>query len=1016
MTASDFRLSPQQAFLFGRGPTAAVSQIVLALDAGSAGEELRARLLALARRQETLRTTFVTPSGASAPVAQRVHDELEPGWDTLGGGPDLLADRAAREDVLAREAARVDPQDGPSIRGLLVEPADGSPALVLTALAASADPLSVALLGRELLAGPAQQQHGDPIQHADYAEWRHELLTGDDPDAARGRSFWTTAIEQPRRETLLFGARGQRGGARATVPVRIDLEPHARELLDQSAAGAELFLDAAWHALLARLTGATELLTAELLGGRSQPDLEDAIGPYAQLAPIRVSIGADTRFVELIDQLDRVRKDAHGWLDYALETDLGVLADGATAGFEASTAATDAAVPFVSAAAIGCPIELRWLGGGALELRYDPDVYAARDAEDVSQQLITLLGAALADPSQPLGALPLLAESARAQIYALGSTAQPAGAAGCLHHRFERQAAQTPELIALLGRDAAITFRELNERANQLAHHLIDLGVERDQPVGLCMRRSPETVGALLAIMKAGGGYVPINFAHPPNRIAHQLAEAGVRVLVTEADLIEQLPAPAATAVVCVDGDAAEIAKRPAEDPPPRAQPEDLAYVIYTSGSTGLPKGVAVTHANLDRYTSAIVERLGAEEGMQFALVSEISTDLGNTAVFPPLVTGGALHVIDNETAMDGGALAAYAAEHPIDVMKITPTHLQSLLAADERVLPRRWLVMGGEALSWDLVGRIEAAAAGCRVLNHYGPTETTVGCCTFEVGPEGRVPSSATVPIGRPLAGARVYVLDAQLEPVPVGVAGELCVGGAGVVRGYVNRPQETAERFVADPQGGRMYRTGDRVRFLRDGSIEFLGRLDHQLKIRGYRVEPGEIETALAGHPAIREAAVVPRDDGAGDPQLVAYFVAASELGLDELRAFLAQSLPDYMLPARWVPVSAFPLTPSGKIDRLALPDPDSVQSKRRAEFVAPRDELETEIAEIWSALLEVEEVGVFDDFFVLGGHSLLATQAIMRIRRSYGDIPLGALFNSPTVGGLADVIRARVAAETP
>jgi hypothetical protein len=260
------------------------------------------------------------------------------------------------------------------------------------------------------------------------------------------------------------------------------------------------------------------------------------------------------------------------------------------------------------------------------------------------------------------------------------------------------------------------------------------------------------------------------------------------------------------------------------------------------------------------------------------------------------------------------------------------------------------------------------------------------------------------------------VYVLDAQLEPVPVGVAGELCVGGAGVVRGYVNRPQETAERFVADPQGGRMYRTGDRVRFLRDGSIEFLGRLDHQLKIRGYRVEPGEIETALAGHPAIREAAVVPRDDGAGDPQLVAYFVAASELGLDELRAFLAQSLPDYMLPARWVPVSAFPLTPSGKIDRLALPDPDSVQSKRRAEFVAPRDELETEIAEIWSALLEVEEVGVFDDFFVLGGHSLLATQAIMRIRRSYGDIPLGALFNSPTVGGLADVIRARVAAETP
>jgi acyl-coenzyme A synthetase/AMP-(fatty) acid ligase len=399
---------------------------------------------------------------------------------------------------------------------------------------------------------------------------------------------------------------------------------------------------------------------------------------------------------------------------------------------------------------------------------------------------------------------------------------------------------------------------------------------------------------------------------------------------------------------------------------------------------------------------------------MQFALVSEISTDLGNTAVFPPLVTGGCLHVIDNETAMDGSALGAYAAEHPIDVLKITPTHLRALIAADERFLPRRWLLVGGEALSWELAEQIEAAGAGCRVLNHYGPTETTVGCCTFAVRPHEQRPPSATVPIGRPLPGARAYVLDAQLEPVPIGVAGELCVGGAGVARGYVDRPEETAERFVKDPQGGRMYRTGDRVRFLRGGSIEFLGRLDHQLKIRGYRVEPGEIETALVGHPAIREAAVVPTSDGDGDPRLVAYFVAASEPPLEELRAFLAQSLPEYMLPSRWVPISAFPLTASGKVDRLALPDPDSVQAKRRVEFLAPRDELETEIAAIWSALLSVEEVGVLDDFFALGGHSLLATQAIMRIRRIYGDIPLGALFNSPTVAALADVIRARLSAD--
>jgi amino acid adenylation domain-containing protein len=1012
---SDFRLSPQQAFLFARGPVAAVNQVMVKLGAGPTSEELRARLEALVGLHETLRTTFVTPPGARSPVAQRINDRLEPGWATVGGDEDLLIDQAARDGALAGEAGRVDPEHGPSIRALLVKPTDGGTVLLLTALAATTDPRSLALIGRELLATTTTQAHADPIQHADYAEWRHELLTGEDPDVARGRSFWTSITEDTHRETLLFGAREQHGSARATMPVEIDLDPLDRERLEKSEAGAELFVDAAWHALLARLTGTTELLTTELVDCRSQPDLEDAIGPYEQVTAIKLSIGADTRFVELVDQLARLRADARRWLDYAVEADLSRLVAGAIAGFDATVAASDEAISFASAGASGCPIELRWLGGSTLELRYDAAIYDACDAQDISRSFRTLLAAALTDPSQPVSALTMLDDDARMEIYALGSGGQPAGGSECVHHRFERQAAGTPDLIALAGDGAALTFRELNESANQLAHQLLDLGVARDQPVGLCMRRSPAMVRALLAIMKAGGGYVPINFAHPPSRIAHQLTEAGVRVLVTEAALVEHLPALAAAGVVCIDRDAEEIATRPRGNPPTDSQPQDLAYVIYTSGSTGLPKGVAVTHANLDNYAAAIAARLGACERMQFALVSEISTDLGNTAVFPPLITGGCLHVIDNETAMDGSALAAYAAEHPIDVIKITPTHLRALLAAGDGFLPRRWLVVGGEALSWELAERTATEGAGRRVLNHYGPTEATVGCCTFEVRPEDREPSSATVPIGRPLPGARAYILDAQLEPVPIGVAGELCVGGAGVARGYVDRQEETAERFVEDPQGGRMYRTGDRVRFLRDGSIEFLGRLDHQLKIRGYRVEPGEIETALARHPAIREAAVV-ASDGDGDPRLVAYFASASEPPLEELRSFLAQSLPEYMLPSRWVPISSFPLTPSGKVDRLALPDPDSVQAERRAEYIAPRNEVETNIAAIWSALLGVQEVGVLDDFFALGGHSLLATQAIMRIRRIYGEIPLGALFNSPTVAALAEVIQARASVDAP
>ena len=470
---SDFRLSPQQAFLFGGGPATEVSQIVLELGEGPSSDELRARLEALVDRYETLRSTFVTPSGARAPMAQRIHDSLEPGWDTLNADEDLLADRMACESALAREAVLLDPQHGPSIRALLVESADGSRVLLLTALAASADPHSLALLGHRLIGAATQQPQADPIQHADYAEWRHELLTGEDPDAARGRSFWTSTVEEMHRETLLFGTREHSHDARATAPVRIDLDPHDWGILNQSEVSAELFVDAAWHALLARLSGATELLTAELVDGRSQPDLEEAIGPYAQVMAVRISIGANTRFVELIDRLARVRADARRWLDYAVEADLRRLAEGATAGFDALAGASDTTVPFLSAAATGCPLELRWLGGGALELRYDPAVYDAHDIEDIAHQLTTLLGAALADPSQPLGSLRLLGEAGRTQIDALGSGGQPAGGSDCVHHRFERQASSTPDLIALAGDGVAITFRELNERANRLAHHLL---------------------------------------------------------------------------------------------------------------------------------------------------------------------------------------------------------------------------------------------------------------------------------------------------------------------------------------------------------------------------------------------------------------------------------------------------------------------------------------------------------------------------------------------------------------
>ncbi len=494
-------------------------------------------------------------------------------------------------------------------------------------------------------------------------------------------------------------------------------------------------------------------------------------------------------------------------------------------------------------------------------------------------------------------------------------------------------------------------------------------------------------------------------------RLAHQLAETKAPVLLTESGVSDRLPSFDGV-VLQVDQESLGLA--PDVRPAPVNEPDDLAYVMYTSGSTGLPKGVAVTHRNLAAYATGILERLdlsGADD-VSFAAVSALSTDLGNTSVFSALLGGGTLHLISPADAMDGARFAEYLRECPVDVLKITPSHLRALLDAGgtASVLPRRCLVLGGEALSWELLERVRSAAPACRILNHYGPTETTVGSCTFEVGPVE--PRSRTVPIGCPLPGERVYVVDRRLRLLPVGVPGELCIGGIGVARGYVEQPEQTAERFVADPFAGegreRIYRTGDRVRMLPDGNVEFLGRVDDQVKIHGHRVEPSEIEVVLSGHPGVRQCAVVALDAGDGERQLVAYVVQSGQIATEELQSFARAALPVHMVPARFVALDALPLTPSGKIDRRSLPDPGD---DTEAEYVAPRTPLEEALAAIWQDLLGVERVGVHDDFFALGGHSLLATQAVIRIRSAIGDVPLHSLFNAPTVATLAEAI---VAAE--
>jgi amino acid adenylation domain-containing protein len=592
--------------------------------------------------------------------------------------------------------------------------------------------------------------------------------------------------------------------------------------------------------------------------------------------------------------------------------------------------------------------------------------------------------------------------------------------ARCIHELFEEQVEKTSDAFAAIYEDEALTYAELNARANQLAHLLRKHGVQPDDRVGLCLERSIDVLVGCLGIIKAGGAYVPLNPDHPKARLELQLSQSQASLCVTkngECGPLEDVE------IIDLQHDRLRLEKEPNGNQLSVTGPENLVYVIYTSGSTGKPKGVAVSHGNLSNYTNFMCERLAIESPMSFATVSPISADLGNTCIFPALVSGGCLHIISYDVGMEGRLFAEYLSERPIDVLKIAPSHLNALLSSSDgyKVLPVRYLIVGGEALTWDLLDRIAMTEPSCKLINHYGPTETTVGSLTFTPDKSAVVPYAATVPIGRPIANTRVYVLDNRLSPVPFGVAGELYISGAGVTRGYLNQPEETAARFVPDPYSngsGRLYKTGDLVKYLTDGTIEFLGRVDHQVKVRGFRVELGEIEATLREYPAVRQAVAVLQRDSAIDERLVAYLVAsgAKPPGQDDLRSYLKQKLPAYMVPSNFVFLKSLPLTSNGKVDTAALPAPDDARPDLRRTFVEPRTAVEKEVASTWAELLKLHEVGIHDNFFDLGGHSLLATQVISRMRKAFQlEIPLRSLFESPTVSELAEWIERATEAET-
>ena len=581
----------------------------------------------------------------------------------------------------------------------------------------------------------------------------------------------------------------------------------------------------------------------------------------------------------------------------------------------------------------------------------------------------------------------------------------------CAPELFERQAASRPHVVALRFEERAITYGELNARANKLARHLRRRGVGPEVLVGVCHSRSPEMVVALLAVWKAGGAYVPLDPAYPPERLTFMVDDANPLVLLTEEKFCNLFPRAGAT--ICLDSDWPEIEKEDGRNLEPLASLDNLAYVIYTSGSTGRPKGAMILHLGLANYLLWAIEAYEVKPGVSSPLYTSISFDLTVTSLFAPLLAGGMVEVLPDgfsaQTLLD-----ALVIKGGRSLVKITPAHLQ-LLAAQldpkEVSALAGAFVIGGENLLSETLALWRDSAPGMRLINEYGPTETVVGCCIYEMCAEDQ--RSGTVPIGLPIANTQLYVLGEDLKPVPAGVTGELYIGGLGVARGYINRPDLTAERFIEDKFSGipgrRLYRSGDLARYREDGVLECLGRVDDQVKINGYRIELGEIEAALAGHSGIKSCVVQAREDEPGVKRLIAYFVPNVEQSAEpgELRDFLAASLPEFMVPNQFVQMKMIPLTHNGKVDRKALPVPPT-ESRQVNGDEAPKTPTQAAIAGLWGDLLKLEGFGINDDFFNIGGTSMAATALIQRLRTTFGvDVRLAVLFERPTIAGLAEII---------
>jgi amino acid adenylation domain-containing protein len=1007
-------------------------------------EALSRTLQELVARHETLRTKMALLDGRLIQVVEPVRAE-ELSIVDLQDLPPTEREAEARGRAAAEAKRPFRLEEGPLFRALLLRLAPTEHVLVLVMHHIISDDWSMGVLFSDLVAlyqalaaGRPSPLAKLPIQYADYAACQRQQLQGE--NLQRLLDYWSPQLQG--LAPLELPTDRPRSSENSSVGATIDthlpaaLTAGLKDVGRREGVTLYMTLLAALQVLLHRYSGQESFAVGSPIANRLRPEIESLIGYFINVVVLRADLADDPTFRTLLGRVRQTSLDAFEHQELPFERLVEALNPQRQAGrhplFQVLFTFQNAPRPDLRLADLAFSVvpldtqtskfELSFTaseqdGGLALSVEYNSGLFDADAIERLIDQFRVLLEAIVTDADVPVSRISLVGEAERRQVLVDWNVTDRdyRDELGVLE-LFERQARQTPQALALLDGVRQWTYQDLDARANQLAHHLQQLGVGPEQLVAVRLRRSAEWVSALLGIGKAGGAYLPVDPDWPAEPLQFVLEDARVEVILTEQSLVDETPA-SVSQVVCLDADWGAIGAAPTAPAPRQTRGDQLAYVIYTSGSTGRPKGVMIEQRALQNYVQAAIELYeisAADRVLQFA---SASFDAHVEEVFPCLVQGGTL-ILRSDEMLDCRRFFPLCEQQAITFLSL-PTgfwhELTATLAAERLAVPAtlRMISIGGEQASPDRVATwFRCAGSRVRLLNTYGPTEATVVATAAELGAADGL--ARRVPIGRPLGNVRAYVLDAGGQPVPVGVPGELYLGGKSLARGYFQRPELTAERFVADAfagrAGARMYKTGDVVRWRGDGRLEFIGRTDHQVKIRGFRIEPGEVEQVLREHPQLSEAAVVAREKSPGDLHLVAYASprAGESPDVAQLRQYLRQRLPEFMVPSTYVSLASLPMTSSGKVDRRALPAPDWGLVQREREYVAPRTADEQQLAEIWQEVLRVPQVGVDDNFFVLGGHSLLATQVVSRIAREmHVELPLREVFLRPTVAEQAERI---------